>query len=695
VANFVTLNLHAVPSSTRMMAVSSSLSGTEAVVAAARSAASATGGLVILTFIHWEQADELANYLAHIRDAGLLEALVAIALDEASVVLINEHGISAQKLTMPHQSPYELQSDIGRGARAYEAAARLQATQLQYVASVVHAGIRVWLSDVRTLWKHSPKTMGADEGAALSEACEVAFAVVAPQVLEVADGGGQIWFEATSMAPGDKRSPNVGLSMFDGGERTAEWLSRLQLNLYDSNAPRTGDEHDAGAQNGPWPRWLQSELSRCRNSRRDRTGASSNVMKGDGCPDWCMLPPARFPNIHAILQQPDALRSGGVAPVAFTSAPMSRERFEYQMREAGLWLPALVPGRAGRAAGPGYQGEKFLAYKELLINNGLSNTRNALRSALAVATLTNRTLILPPFWSRHLVGKPYKVGVDYYFDVERLFRAFPRVRESTYLQRAFPDAVAWPPKPSRPLFFVQLQDGESMCAEISDTMRMEALGNVAATCPPLRLQPGQLRSMKASRYHLGATSDELVRWLAPHANEPLLFFGRMFRRFHRFSVNADDATFRRRYAEGVQPAPEIRAVASRALRTLRSAVGGDGNFDCVHMRRRDFVADHASEEISVEEYARRAAEKLRAVKKAQPPAKHKRNDKRHGERKHHGESTNSESEEMFDVAIYLASDVAELPETKAAFGRYFRAGAQPPRSQRLPLTAICAYLERC
>eukprot|EP00322_Chrysochromulina_rotalis_P001838 CAMPEP_0115889040 /NCGR_PEP_ID=MMETSP0287-20121206/32618_1 /TAXON_ID=412157 /ORGANISM="Chrysochromulina rotalis, Strain UIO044" /LENGTH=306 /DNA_ID=CAMNT_0003345743 /DNA_START=149 /DNA_END=1066 /DNA_ORIENTATION=+ len=209
---------------------------------------------------------------------------------------------------------------------------------------------------------------------------------------------------------------------------------------------------------------------------------------------------------------------------------------------------------------------------------------------------------------------------------------------------------------------------EKACAQRSAT-----LGNVAATCPPLRLQPGQLRSMKASRYHLGATSDELVRWLAPHANEPLLFFGRMFRRFHRFSVNADDATFRRRYAEGVQPAPEIRAVASRALRTLRSAVGGDGNFDCVHMRRRDFVADHASEEISVEEYARRAAEKLRAVKKAQPPAKHKRNDKRHGERKHHGESTNSESEEMFDVAIYLASDVAELPETKAAFGRYFRA----------------------
>ena len=40
-------------------------------------------------------------------------------------------------------------------------------------------------------------------------------------------------------------------------------------------------------------------------------------------------------------------------------------------------------------------GERFLAFKELLINNGLSNTRNALRSALAIAELTNRTLMLP------------------------------------------------------------------------------------------------------------------------------------------------------------------------------------------------------------------------------------------------------------------------------------------------------------
>ena len=39
--------------------------------------------------------------------------------------------------------------------------------------------------------------------------------------------------------------------------------------------------------------------------------------------------------------------------------------------------------------------ERFLAFKEMVIDNGLSNTRSALRVALAVAHVLNRTLILP------------------------------------------------------------------------------------------------------------------------------------------------------------------------------------------------------------------------------------------------------------------------------------------------------------
>ena len=70
------------------------------------------------------------------------------------------------------------------------------------------------------------------------------------------------------------------------------------------------------------------------------------------------------------------------------------------------------------------------------------------------------------------------------------------------------------------------------------------------------------------------------------------------------------------------------------------AAGGAGGFDCVHMRRRDFLADHSAEEESVESYARRAAARLRRADGAFLP-------------------------------LYLASDVAEQPETLAAFKAAF------------------------
>ena len=81
---------------------------------------------------------------------------------------------------------------------------------------------------------------------------------------------------------------------------------------------------------------------------------------------------------------------------------------------------------------------------------------------------------------------------------------------------------------------------------------LERLGNVNETCPPLQLRPGQLRTLKAKHFHLGASEAELRAWLAPHAHEPLLYFGRMFRRFHRFTSAEQHADFTRRFAWGAR-----------------------------------------------------------------------------------------------------------------------------------------------
>lgn len=68
------------------------------------------------------------------------------------------------------------------------------------------------------------------------------------------------------------------------------------------------------------------------------------------------------------------------------------------------------------------------------------------------------------------------VGADYYFDYERMVRAFPRLRASVVLRHAFPQAAHWPPKPPTPLMFVQLAAGERLCEEVVDGARLEALG---------------------------------------------------------------------------------------------------------------------------------------------------------------------------------------------------------------------------
>jgi len=47
---------------------------------------------------------------------------------------------------------------------------------------------------------------------------------------------------------------------------------------------------------------------------------------------------------------------------------------------------------------------------------------------------------------------------------------------------------------------------------------------------------------------------------------------------------------------------------------LGGGASARGSFDCVHLRRRDFVVDHAAEEVGVAEYARLAMARLAALR---------------------------------------------------------------------------------
>lgn len=396
----------------------------DAVTAMAKRCASspAGGGAAIVVLVRWEQADEAANFIGHVRAAGLLGSLLALALDEPSLLLLRKHGVaSAARFPLREEADFEASADaVGlpsllRGAHSPSFAARLRASRWRLAARLLRSGTPIWMSDVRVLWRRAaPPPLGRDR---TQYGCDVAFATRSYPPLLTAATRAAVAADAAALATSE-------LSYYMAEERTARWMDELASSI-EREAPGADASTAQSLLDGPV---LHREMLRCAGAysgvRRDAAGARRRA--ADGCPRWCMLESEWYPNgLHA-LQQPEAAVPSSpprLPPIAILADSIPSSRFAYRLREARLWHEAVDQQarggearggevRGGEEAGKGWgavghaaAGERFLAYKELLINNGLSNARNALRSALAVARLTNRTLILPPFWSGRLVTR--------------------------------------------------------------------------------------------------------------------------------------------------------------------------------------------------------------------------------------------------------------------------------------------------
>ncbi|KAL3911439.1 MAG: hypothetical protein SGPRY_008691 [Prymnesium sp.] len=565
-------------------------SGPHHLLSLARSVADPSSALVLL-FARAEQSELLNNFLALASHAGAAHMLLAIAIDDDAHTLVRSHGVACHRAQPSELSDLFPPPSLPVPPEGGEASHSL-ASQL-YERSASHTS-RLYA----TRWQYLAALGQAGMSVWLSD----------PRVL---------WIQPPSAAQIASSCDLAIASAGVGGltpalsfHRASEGVGRWQLRM--AAALGRGEGSEASL--------LRQSLERCE--------------EGGECVRWCELQAELFPNgIQYFRHRKPHIAKATGRVVAILADAIPPELLRYNLRENALWkLPP--PGPA--------EGERFLAFKELVIDNGLSNTRGALRSALAIAELTNRTLVLPPLYSRHLHGEPFRVGADYYFDLPRLQRAFPNLREATALEALFPGASEWPPRPPTRVFFLQLSQGEALCAESVDSSLMERRGKDNATCPPLHIQPSRLHTRLASGFHLGETDSQLLEWLAPFSSQRLIFFGRMFRRFWRFESPTMQADFNRRLEWGVRPAPEIRAAAASTLRAVRAAAGGWGGFDCVHMRRRDFLADHQGEEVSVGEYARRAASKLRA-----------------------------QAGGARSLPLYLASDVAEQPGVRRSFEQHF------------------------
>ena len=135
---------------------------------------------------------------------------------------------------------------------------------------------------------------------------------------------------------------------------------------------------------------------------------------------WAPLPPALFPNGYVYFRRPlppSAQAHGG--PVLIHANWINGiVAKRYLLREARVWLadegragaatPAAVPRPNGSASGGG-DGGRYLAYVVPAGGRSLVEQMAALRGALALSRIANRSLILSPFYA---TDRPAGAGAD-------------------------------------------------------------------------------------------------------------------------------------------------------------------------------------------------------------------------------------------------------------------------------------------
>jgi hypothetical protein len=464
---------------------------------------------VLLTVLRHEQAEEATNFLAHLKAAGLLPRLLAVVLDEPSAALAVEYSVAPYRVRIRGVDAPRPAAVCAASAEDWlDSSAQVQAARWRYFAALVDAGLQVWVADVRVVWLRDPLSAWLPPAQ-----CDLALVSEAPFGHELPAPRG-------NASDGDAHARRLSLSLSLGLHRPVPSVAAWHLRV-----GRRLSEHGAGAGGRPMDLERQivaEELARCPGAEAAGPEAR-HAAPSEGCPRWCVLPAPLFPNgLQYFQHRVPQSTTPPSRPVAILASWLPRAQLRYRLLEEGLWraeppheetqeaqeAQEAQEVQEAQAGGP----ERFIVFKELVINNGLSNTRNALRSALAIAQITNRTLILPPLWSRHLHGEPYRVGVDYYFDWSRLQRAFPRVREAAYLRRAFPSAAAWPPD-AYPLFFVQLHAGEQLCHERTDAVCHARLKPPAERTPQARplLTRARLAPRSPSSSRGSATSTRPAR----------------------------------------------------------------------------------------------------------------------------------------------------------------------------------------
>ena len=210
---------------------------------------------------------------------------------------------------------------------------------------------------------------------------------------------------------------------------------------------------------------------------------------------------------------------------------------------------------------------KFLVYQPQF---GMGNQLLALKSAVAMATVLDRWLVVPHYHSNNAHGK--YVPFEDIFDWDKFQEMVPR-------SLPMDEFLALGVRPTR--LFDMLLPLKTVHQHFDYFTDLRVFGDAR------QLNESISRVDANGVEHHIKLSDEDVRRKYGVMEDQVLAFSTTYKMFSHFSDGRLTRSVANSWSQSIIPAPRVRAAAEAAVAVLRGP-SGDGKFSCAHVRRTDF-----------------------------------------------------------------------------------------------------------
>lgn len=298
--------------------------------------------------------------------------------------------------------------------------------------------------------------------------------------------------------------------------------------------------------------WSRLSASTVPPNEQDVLNSELAAAGTSGALKWTILPPESFPNGFVYFVRPVP----GVEEALLVHANWINgvEEKIYHLREAGLWTPGRDAQQRTRLLSVGDGVDHGSAGCQ-----GFAAHHLALRDAVAVACLLNRTLVIPRLpISRKCERGVVSRSLSHFYDYRRFADALPQHQER--------GPSAWPP-----------QHLENQATRIHlDVGRHDP--------PPAGQGYQTVRAVRAAGV-AGLSDTALREKLQPWANAPILHLWTAYRRVAgRITKGGERSGLVARAGHALRAAPRLQGLAQHLHRSMRKQVG---TFDCVNIAAAD------------------------------------------------------------------------------------------------------------